>query len=145
MSNGMNKVFLMGHLGADPELRQYATGMRLKLRLATTEKHRDKNEVLQEYTQWHNVSYWGNGAEGLARILSKGDRIVVEGRLETHTYEDDNGNNRSYTEVKAREIMLAGGPRRRTGGMTAGDFREEPAIAITSRPKSELPSREAVL
>jgi len=145
MSNGMNKVFLMGNLSDEPDVRQFASGVRLKLSLATTEKYRDKNDVLQEVTQWHKVSLWGKRAEGLGRILSKGDRIVVEGRLETHSYEDDDGNTRYFTEVKARDIMLAGGPRPRGGGMAAGDAREEPAIAITSRPKSELASREAVL
>lgn len=114
MASGMNKVFLMGNLGADPELRHHPTGDKLSLRLATTEKFYDKHDrtKLREVTHWHTVSLWGNRAAPLARVLSKGDRIVVEGRLESHNYEDPQGNPRVFIEVNARDVMLAGGPRR---------------------------------
>ncbi|MEM9692315.1 MAG: single-stranded DNA-binding protein [Myxococcota bacterium] len=110
----MNKVILMGNLGGTPELRRFATGSKLSMRLATTERYRDKDNPGQykETTQWHNVSIWGPRAEGLERILNVGDRIVVEGRLESHEYEDKQGNRRIFTEVKARDVLLAGGPRR---------------------------------
>lgn len=114
MSNGMNKVILLGNLGSDPELRHFDGGRaKLKLRLATTNVWFDKDNNKNERTEWHNVALWGNRAEALHRILTKGQKVMVEGRLETHSYEDAQGNTKYFTEVKARDIILAGGSRRR--------------------------------
>ena len=112
MTTGMNKVFLLGNLGNDPELRQYDTGANLRFRLATTETWRDKaTGELKDRTEWHNVTLWGKRAEALARILTKGDRIMVEGRMETRSYEAD-GTTKYITEVRVRDVHLAGRRRR---------------------------------
>jgi single-strand DNA-binding protein len=106
--NGMNKVFLLGNLGADPELRYTAAGIAvLSLRLATNESFFDKNKELQERTEWHTVVVWGSRAEALAKILSKGTTVMVEGSLRTSTYEKDGGK-RHKTEIHAREVFLTG-------------------------------------
>ena len=108
MAEGLNKVMLLGNLGADPELKMLAGGQAvLKLRLATTETYLDKNQARQERTEWHQVTLWGKRGEALAKILTKGERIFVEGSLRTSSYEK-NGEKRYSTEINASNIILAG-------------------------------------
>jgi single-strand DNA-binding protein len=110
MSEGLNMVTLLGNLGADPELTQTSGGPRLKMRLATTEVYFDKEKQRQERTEWHTVKVFGRRAEGLAKILSKGDRLFLQGRIETSSYEK-NGEKRSNVEIIANDFRLLGGPR----------------------------------
>ena len=111
MNNGMNKVLLLGNLGDDPELRHFETGAKLRFRLATSESWRDKKTgELKERTDWHTITLWGKRAEALARILTKGSRVMIEGRLETRSFEAD-GAKRYITEVNASELYFAGSPR----------------------------------
>jgi single-strand DNA-binding protein len=111
MSNGMNKVFLLGNLGNDPELKRFEGGANLRFRLATSATWRDrKTNEIKERTDWHTLTMWGKRAEALAALLTKGMRVMVEGRLETRTYEA-NGETKFITEVKVEDIFFAGGPR----------------------------------
>ena len=117
MAEGLNRVLLLGNLGADPELRVTGGGQSvLKLRLATSESYLDRNKVRQERTEWHSVVVWGRRAEALGKILSKGSRIFVEGGLRTSSYDDRDGNKRYRTEVVASNIILAGGRGEGGGG-----------------------------
>jgi single-strand DNA-binding protein len=130
MAEGLNRVMLLGNLGADPELRMTSGGQAvLKLRLATSETYLDKNRQRQERTEWHNVVIWGKRAEALAKILTKGTRIFVEGGLRTSSYEDRDGNKRYRTEVVSTNILLqgsggGGGRGGGGGGGGGGGFRE---------------------
>lgn len=109
MADGLNRVMLLGNLGADPELRMTSGGQAvLKLRLATAETYLDRNRNRQEKTEWHSVVVWGKRAEALAKILSKGSRLFVEGSLRTSSYDDRDGNKRYKTEVVASNIILGG-------------------------------------
>jgi single-strand DNA-binding protein len=118
MAEGLNKVMLLGNLGADPELRMTQGGQAiLKLRLATTESYLDKSNTRQERTEWHSVTVWGKRGEALSRILSKGSNIFIEGSLRTSSYEKD-GEKRYRTEIVANNILLTGG---RRGGADASD------------------------
>ena len=109
--DGLNRVTALGNLGADPELRMTQGGQGvLNLRMACTETYLDKDRNKQERTEWVSVTVWGKRGEGLAKILKKGDRILVEGSLRTSSYEDRDGNKRYKTEVIAREILLQGSP-----------------------------------
>lgn len=110
MSEGLNRVTLLGNLGADPELRMAGSSAVLEMRLATTETYLDRNKVKQERTEWHRVSLWGARAEALARLLSKGERILVEGRIETRTWEKD-GVKQYSTGIVATNVVLLGGRR----------------------------------
>lgn len=131
MAEGLNRVLLLGNLGAEPELRMTSGGQAvLKIRLATSETYLDRNRARQERTEWHNVVVWGKRAEALAKILGKGDRIFVEGSLRTSSYDDREGNKRYRTEVISNNLLLqgrgAGGgpPREGERGRPAGQERE---------------------
>ncbi|XXX75868.1 single-stranded DNA-binding protein [Sorangium sp. So ce134] len=114
MAEGLNRVMLLGNLGADPELRFTQGGQAvLNLRLATTESYLDRDKVRKERTDWHNVVIWGKRAEALGKILSKGSSIFVEGSLRTSSYDDRDGNKRYKTEVIANNVLLTGGGRGR--------------------------------
>lgn len=111
MPEGLNRVLLLGNLGADPELRMTGGGQAvLKLRLATSDSYLDKDKQRQERTEWHSVVVWGKRAEGLARLLKKGERILVEGALRTTSYEKE-GQKRYSTEIVASNVLLNGGSR----------------------------------
>jgi len=121
MADGMNKVILIGNLGADPELK-YTQGNQgvLKLRLATTESYMSKTGERQSRTEWHSVVVWGKRAEALNKILSKGRTICVEGRIQYRSWDDANGQKRYATDIVANEIILLGGGRREGGGGGGG-------------------------
>lgn len=121
MAEGLNRVMLLGNLGADPELRMTQGGQAvLKLRLATSESYLDRNRVRQERTEWHSVVVWGKRAEALNKILSKGSRIFIEGGLRTSSYDDREGHKRYKTEIVANNIVLAGGARGGGGSSQRG-------------------------
>ena len=125
MAEGLNRVMLLGNLGADPELRYTQSGQAvLNMRLATTESYLDKNKVRQERTDWHNVVLWGKRGEALAKFLTKGTTIFVEGGLRTSSYDDKEGNKRYKTEIHANNIILAG---RGRGGAGGGEMGEGPS------------------
>ncbi|MBM4375978.1 MAG: single-stranded DNA-binding protein [Deltaproteobacteria bacterium] len=116
MAEGLNRVMLLGNLGADPELRFTKGGQAvMQLRLATTERFKDQSGNWSDRTEWHSVVVWGKRAEGLSKVLRKGSSIFVEGSLRTTSWEKD-GQKHYKTEVNAREILLTGGGRGGSGG-----------------------------
>lgn len=120
MSRGVNKVILIGHLGADPEVRYTANGTAIaKFRIATTETFNDKSGNRQELTEWHNITAWGKLAEICGQYLAKGKQVYIEGRLRTTSYEKD-GVKRYSTEIIARDMQMLGAAPERAG------TREEP-------------------
>ena len=112
----LNKVMLIGNVGNDPEVRYLETnhqnpGARVKvasLRLATSERYRDRSGELRENTEWHSVTLWRNNADVVERFVHKGSQIYVEGRLRTRQWTDQSGNTRYTTEVVADTIQLLG-------------------------------------
>lgn len=120
----MNKVILIGNLGADGELKFVQSGDAvLKLRLATTERFKDKSGNKQEKTDWHTVVMFGKRAEALGKILQKGSRIAVEGRIQTRSWEDKDGSKRYATDIIANDVELLDGKRddgQRQSGETRG-------------------------
>jgi single-strand DNA-binding protein len=118
MAEGLNRVILIGNLGQDPELRytQSNQGV-LSLRMATTESYFDNNtKERKERTEWHSIVIWGKRGEALNKILSKGSRLAVEGRLQTRSWEDKSGGKRYTTEVVANNVILLGGRGEGGGG-----------------------------
>jgi single-strand DNA-binding protein len=110
MADGLNKVMLIGNLGQDPELRFTQSKQPvMSMRIATSETFNNRDGVRQERTEWHSIVLWGKRAEALAKFLTKGTKIYVEGRLQTRTWDDKQGNKRYATEINAQEIILLGG------------------------------------
>ncbi len=120
MARGVNKVTLIGNLGADPEVRYTANGSAVaNIRLATAESWRDKESgEQQERTEWHRVVFFSRLAEIVGEYLKKGSQVYVEGRLQTRKWQDRDGNERYTTEIVANEMQMLGG---RGGGGGGGD------------------------
>lgn len=118
----VNKVILIGNLGADPEINIMPSGETvMNLRLATTMRWNDKNSgERKEETEWHRISAFGRTAESVAQYLKKGRQIYIEGRLRTRKWQDkDTGADRFTTEIVASTIQLLGG--RNDGGEGMGE------------------------
>ena len=110
MSNGLNKVMLIGNLAADAELKMTQGGTAvLKFRMGCSESYTDKAGGKQERTEWVSCVLWGKRGESLHRYLNKGKQVFVEGRLQTTSWEDRDGVKRYKTEVNVSSITLLGG------------------------------------
>jgi len=138
VSRSLNKVMLIGNLGADPEVRSTTNGSRVAtLSLATSRQWTGQGGEKQEKTEWHRVVCWNNKGFQLAdlaeKYMKKGDRIYVEGRIEYRTWEDREKQTRYTTEVIAREVLLlssrGGGGGGGAGGEGSGDFARAKATA----------------
>jgi single-strand DNA-binding protein len=106
-SNGVNKVILIGNLGADPDMRHTQSGASVcELRLATNRTWTDKNNQKQEEVEWHRVVCWAKLAERCAKYLRKGSSIYLEGRLRTRKWETKDGDDRYTTEVIANDVQF---------------------------------------
>ena len=123
MSDGLNRVILLGNLGADPELRMTSGGKAvLNMRLATSETFKDSEGQRQQRTEWHRLVIWGNRAEALAKWLKRGDRLLAEGRLKTTKYQDKDKNDRYTTEINCLNIVLSGGGNNKSSDGVEADF-----------------------
>jgi single-strand DNA-binding protein len=117
MAGGVNKVILVGHLGADPDMRYTPSGQGVcELRVATSESWNDKNGQKQERTEWHRVVVWGKRAEVCSKYLAKGRQVYIEGRIQTRNYDDKEGHKRYITEIIANDVQFLGGGRGEGGG-----------------------------
>lgn len=112
MAGSVNKVILIGNLGKDPEVRHFEEGRSVaSFSLATSETYRDKNGEQKENTDWHNVVVWRTGLVGVVeKYLRKGNKVYVEGRLKTRSYEDQDKNTKYVTEVLVDNLTLLGAP-----------------------------------
>ena len=119
MARGVNKVIIIGNLGADPETRAMPSGSSVaNLRIATTESWRDKQSgEQQERTEWHRVALFGRLAEVAGEYLRKGSQVYIEGSLRTRKWQDKQGNERYNTEIVANDMQMLGG---RGGGGGGG-------------------------
>jgi single-strand DNA-binding protein len=105
---GVNKVILIGNLGADPEMRYTPSGTAVaKFRIATTERFKDRQGNLQERTEWHRVTAWGKLAEICGQYLSKGKQVYIEGRIRSDTWEQEGVKRYSY-EIIANTMQMLG-------------------------------------
>jgi single-strand DNA-binding protein len=131
MARGVNKVILIGNLGADPETRAMPSGTTVaNLRLATSESWRDKQTgEQQERTEWHRVALFGRLAEVAGEYLRKGSKVYIEGSLRTRKWTDKQGNERYSTEIVGNDMQMLDGRGGQAGGgasagMAAGGARE---------------------
>ena len=121
MARGINKVILIGNLGADPETRAIPSGTTVaNLRIATSESWRDKQTgEQQERTEWHRVALFGRLAEIAGEYLRKGSQVYIEGSLRTRKWQDKQGNERYSTEIIGNELQMLGGRGGAGGGAAA--------------------------
>jgi single-strand DNA-binding protein len=122
MARGVNKVILIGNLGADPETRAMPSGSSVaNLRIATSESWRDKQTgEQQERTEWHRVALFGRLAEIASEYLRKGSQVYIEGSLRTRKWQDKQGQERYSTEIVGNELQMLGG-RGGAGGGGGGE------------------------
>lgn len=141
--SGVNKVILIGNLGADPEVRHLQNGTAVaNFRIATSETYKDRNTgEKREQTEWHNIVAWRGLAEITERFLRKGSKVYVEGKLRNRQYEDKDGNTRYITEVQADEMTLLDRPMDRGEGqpaMSAAPARSAAPATAPAGAESEL-------
>lgn len=106
----LNKVMLIGNLGADPETRYTQDGTCVtNIRLATTERFKNREGERQERTEWHRVVLWGKLGEIANQYLAKGRQVYIEGKIETRKWTDKEGNDRYSTEIRANQMQMLGG------------------------------------
>lgn len=135
MSRSLNKVLLIGNVGAEPEVRTTASGTRVgKVSLATNRTFNDRAGQQQEKTEWHRLTFFGKVADVVERYVHKGDRLYVEGRLEYSQTQDDQGNVKYWTDIIVNEMVMLGsggpgGPGGPGGGGAGGGggWSQEPA------------------
>ena len=118
----VNKVILVGNLGADPEVRYLPSGDAVaNIRLATTDRYKDKQSgEFKEMTEWHRISFFGRLAEIVSEYLKKGSAVYFEGRIRTRKYQAQDGTDRYSTEIVAEQMQMLGG-RGGAGGAGGGD------------------------
>jgi single-strand DNA-binding protein len=140
MARGINKVILVGNLGADPEVRYSANGTAVtKLRIATSEQWKDKQSgEMQERTEWHRITAFGRLAEIMGEYLKKGSQVYIEGKLQTSTYEKE-GQTHYSTDIIANEMQMLGGRGQGGGGgdnRSQGGGQNKPQNRPESRPEN---------
>ena len=106
---GVNKVTLVGNLGADPEVKKTSSQQTVTVfNLATSRSWVNKEGQRQEHTEWHRIVVWGKLAETCGEYLAKGRQVYIEGRLQTRSWEDDKGQKKYTTEVVAQQVLFLG-------------------------------------
>ncbi|MGQ0813800.1 MAG: single-stranded DNA-binding protein [Gemmatimonadota bacterium] len=137
MARSLNKVMLIGNVGAEPEIRTTASGKRVaKLSLATSRTFNDRSGQKQEKTEWHRLTAWDRTAEIIEQYVHKGDRLYVEGSIEYSQTEDEAGKPRYWTDIVVREmVMLSGGG----GGGGGGEY----SSGSRSRQSAPAPSQSS--
>jgi single-strand DNA-binding protein len=135
MAKSVNKVILVGRLGRDPELKYTASGTPFcRFSMATDDSWNDKGTgERQERTEWHNIVAWDRLAEICNQYLTKGRLVYIEGALQTREWDDQEGNKRKTTEIRARDMVLLGGQGDGAGG-NSGQRRATTAEAQASMP-----------
>ncbi len=138
MARGVNKVILVGNLGADPEVKYMPNGNAVaNVTLATSESWKDKQTgETKEKTEWHRVVFFRRLAEIAGEYLKKGSQVYIEGKLQTRKWQDKNGNDRYTTEIIANEMQMLGG----RGGGGSADFGGGGASMSQAAPAAAAPA-----
>lgn len=130
---GVNKVILVGNLGAEPEVRTLENGTKVaRLRIATSESYLDRDGNKVENTEWHNVTMWRGLADLSEKYLHKGSKVYIEGKLQTRSWKNQEGKDQYATEIVGREMQFLGG--RPDGGSQQ---------AVSSSATSSAPAKKA--
>jgi len=137
---GVNKVILVGNLGAEPEVRYTPSGKTVaSFNLATTEQWTGKDGEKTEKTEWHRIVVWGRLGEICGEYLHKGSQVYIEGRLQTRSWEDREGNKRYTTEIVAQTMQMLGSPGGARGGSAKTKEERFPDEEPVSIPDDDIP------
>ena len=142
MSNGVNKVILIGNLGQKPEMRYTATNSAVaNLSIATTESWKDRESgEMRDKTEWHKVVFFGKPAETIERYLDKGSKIYVEGKLQTRKWQDKDGNDRWTTEIVGNQFnFLDSRPSQEDSSMDQSNSSSLPQSDNTGISEEDIP------
>ena len=139
--SGVNKVILIGNLGKDPEVKYLESKVPVaNFTLATNSTWKDKDGSKQEHTEWHNIVLWRGLAELSEKYLHKGDKVYIEGRLKTRSWEDKDNVKRYTTEIVAENMtMLSGKKAEDTPVPAAGEESASASISDPGKPVDDLP------
>ncbi len=134
--SGVNKVIIIGRLGADPEVRSTSGGQTVcTLRVATSEYWMDKQGQKQERTEWHRIIVWGKQGENAGKYLAKGRQVYIEGRLQTRSWEAPDGQKKYTTEIVSTNLQYLGGGNANTSNNDrSNDYSQSPANDFGSEP-----------
>lgn len=144
MANGINKVILIGNLGADPEMRQTQNGTPVaNLSLATSDTWKDKQSgEKKQATEWHRVAFFGPVAEIASKYLTKGSKVYVEGAIRTNKYTDKEGVERYSTEIMGRDMQMlgeGGGSSQAPQGQSQGQDRQPATTGANDDLDDDIP------
>lgn len=133
---GLNKVMLIGTLGANPDFRVIANGGNKSVAtvsIATNESFKDSQGNLKEITEWHRLVFWGRLAEIAHQYLTKGAQVYVEGKIRTRSYEDKNGQKKTVTEIQVTDLQMLGG---KENSSASGQTQQQPQQGYAQQPYS---------
>ena len=146
MAGSVNKVILIGNLGKDPEVRYLEGGTAVAtFSIATSETYKNRNGELTTTTDWHNVVVWRKLAEITEKYLKKGNKVYVEGKLKTRSWQDQDGNTRYTTEVVADNLTMLGGRKEESSGHAeskqaeANSAKEQNPMSVADNEEDDLP------
>ena len=135
----VNKVILVGNVGKDPEVRHLESGAVLAtLTIATTESYKNQSGEKVSQTEWHNLVFWNNLAGIVEKYVKKGDKIYVEGKIKTRSYEAQDGSKKYITEIFVSTLQMLGSPSRQNSG-NAPSNHPEPEESYTDEVAGDLP------
>lgn len=143
---GLNKILLIGNAGRDAELRYLASGTP-QAQFSLAVNNRRKNQQTgdwEDQTEWFNIVVWGDTAERISQYITKGKQLFIEGRVQTRSWEDDQGQKHYRTEVIAQTIQLLGGPRDQSGDDWEGGSRSRSSGFASSQSRPRGGAREEI-
>ena len=134
----VNKVILVGNLGKDPELRYTPSGAAVAtFSIATTERYKDRDGNRQEKTEWHNIVAWRQLAEICGKFLHKGKQVYIEGKIQTRSYDDRDGNKKYMTEIVADQMQMLGSKSDDQGASSSGQqYNQSAGTTNQERPQN---------
>ncbi len=141
MAKGVNKVFLLGNVGKDPEIRSTAGGMIVaSFSLATADRQKDQQGNWQDKTEWHNLVAFSRTAEIVRDYVKKGTQLFVEGKIQTRSWDDKESGQKKYrTEILVNEMSLLGGGPGRGEGAGAGGYSKSSTASFDQRTPASQP------
>jgi single-strand DNA-binding protein len=137
MSRTLNKVMLIGNVGKDPDVHFTPSGVKVaQLRMATSETWKDKDGAVQEHTDWHTVIAWRGLADVVERLVRRGSRLYVEGKIQSRSFDDRDGNKRYVTEIIAENLLLLDAKKTENGSNHA---ETEPGTGTSTPAADDIP------